>query len=200
MTNEPAAIGFRDHTGWAVAVVLAGKPGEPRFVHRERMELVAASLPRQVYHAVAEDGAPRTLVAEVAEAARSQTAAEFERLVASLRAQGFEVTAIAVAAGTHRLPPTLDLILRSHATLHAAEGELYRDCLAEAGAAMGVRTTRFAHSDLLSTAAATIGRSTAEITSRTMAMGRPLGPPWQKDHREAATAAWLALALAGSPS
>lgn len=198
MTNEQAAIGFRDHTGWAIAVVLAGESGDPRFVHRERMELVDSSLPRQVYHAVAEDGAPRSMIVHVGEAARTRTSAELERLFAGLRAQGIEITDMAVAAGTHQLPPTLDLILRSHATLHAAEGELYRDCLAEAGASLGVRITRFAHSDLLSTAAGTIGRTAAEVDSRTSAMGRPLGPPWQKDHREAAIAAWLALALPGS--
>lgn len=195
MHGKHAAIGFRDHTGWAIAVVLSGPVGSPKFIHRERMELIALELPRQVFHAVAEQGADRSLIADVSDAARRRTADELGRLLEQLSEQHIRVETAAIPAGTRGVPGSLDAILASHAMLHAAEGELYRDCLADAAASLGLRTTRFAPKELLSAAASVIGKSPDELQSRTSSMGRLIGPPWQKDHREAATAAWLGLAM-----
>lgn len=195
VSAEPSAIGFRDHTGWAVAVVLSGTPDAPRLVHRERMELLDADLPRQVFHAVAEAGADRSLIGEVAEAARRRTASELTRLLVLLRQLDVEIDTVAVPTGKQAIPSSLDSVLASHALLHAAEGELYRDCLADAAATLGLRLARFGQRDLLATAAMATGRPQEELASRTSAMGRLIGPPWQKDHREAATAAWLGLAM-----
>ena len=180
MTAHPAAIGFRDHSGWAIAVVLDGEAAEPRFVHRERIELVPGHLPRQVYHAVAEDGAPRELIAEVREVARAKTAEEFGRLLAGVQSTGVEVSSVAVAVSEQRLPPSLDIILSSHTMLHGAEGDLYRDCLADAAAEYGLRLVRFVQKGLLVTAAEAVGRPQSEIVEPNRGDGAAAGPTMAK--------------------
>jgi hypothetical protein len=163
-------------------------------VHRERLTLVGATLPRQAYHAVAEGGAPRTIISEVEQSAREVSACEVLRVAEWLECNGFEVICAGVPAGWQPLPASLDAILASHTLLHSAEGELYRDCLAEACLAADLEVSRFAQRELLPAASAAIGITADQVESHTSGMGRLLGPPWQKDHREAAAAAWLALA------
>ena len=58
-------VGFRCHSGWAVMVAVAGSERRPVLLDRRRVELVCGPQPRQPYHAVAEEGAPPTVVADV---------------------------------------------------------------------------------------------------------------------------------------
>ena len=127
-----AAIGVADHSGWAVVVALGGGLDAPTVLLRERIATLPANLPRQPYHAVAEEGAPRETVAEVAAAAYAASVQELRRLIGALRDAGLDLTQVAVAAGTSRIPAELDRILASHTLLHAAEGELDRTAIAEA--------------------------------------------------------------------
>ncbi|HEY0640651.1 MAG TPA: hypothetical protein VGD67_23725 [Pseudonocardiaceae bacterium] len=172
------AIGLRDHSGWAVAVVVSA---EPRVLDRRRLTLCPDDLPRQVYHAAAgepPDTAAR-LVAEVEAAATTAAAAEVAALVGELRAAGHRVRGAALAADTVAVPAELAAILASHPMLHAAEGELYREALAEALRVSGVPVIRHTRGELRPGDAADLGRG--------------LGPPWARDQKEAAAAALLAL-------
>ena len=83
------------------------------------------------------------------------------------------------------------------ALVHTAEGQLFREAIVEASEAAGVPVTRFVQHELFEEAAEHVGTSDASLRAQLTGLGRALGPPWQRDQKEAAAAAWLALALAG---
>ena len=47
-------VGIRAHTGWAVAVALAGPVAAPTVVDRRRLDLTDPEVPRQAFHVAAE--------------------------------------------------------------------------------------------------------------------------------------------------
>ena len=194
MKGSAAAIGVRHHTGWAalVAVVLDG--GEPVVVDRRRIEMVDDD--RDAYHAAAERSASpeagAALIDRVAEAARRGAEREIAATVDDLRKEGYDVVAAGVPLG-RSLPP-LASILRSHPLLHTAEGELYREALAEGADRCGLRVTESPVKAMLPHAAKVLGRGEQSLTRTLTGLGKTLGPPWQKDHKDAALLAWVALA------
>jgi hypothetical protein len=185
-------VGLRDHAGWAVAVAVSA---EPTVVDRRTIQLCDSRLPRQAYHAAA--GLPadraRQLIAEVERSASEAAKTALTQLLQDLQAQGHQLRAVGVCIGTSRIPAELDAILASHALLHAAEGELYREALADAADAAGLPVVRFTNRSLLAEAAAVLDRSPADVGDTINRLGKGLGPPWARDQKEAATAAWYAL-------
>jgi len=172
VVRDPAAVGFCCHSGWAVLVVVSGSAGSPVLLDRRRVELVDASLPRQPYHAVAEGGWPESVIDAVAEAA-SIAVGEALRSVARADALG-------VVATERRLPASLEQILASHALLHAAEGHLFERAVIEAARGAGLRIH-------------VVEPHSIEVPAAVDALRRSVGPPWQKDHKWATTAALAAL-------
>ena len=190
-----AGVGFREHTGWAAMVALGGGVTAPVVLARSRYELSEGDLPRAVYHAARQldlENAGR-LVRQVELVARTAAGRQLRRTVAELEAGGYEVVGTAVAA-PRELPAQLPEILGSHPLVHTAEGQLFRGALAEATGLLGLRVTRFEPHELYDEAAVRIGASDASLSAQLTGLGRALGPPWQRDQKEAAAAAWLALA------
>jgi hypothetical protein len=195
--GREAALGFRAHSGWAALVAVAGPAAEPAAVLRRRVELVRSS-PRQPFHAAeglafaaAEDLVRRatdeaTALAEgaVRDAAEELRAAERQPLAAGLL----------LAAG--RPLPALREILASHALIHAAEGELFRDVLRRASRSCGLALVEAGERELEERASRSLRRSPAEIARRLAEWGKALGSPWTQDEKRAALVAWLALSEA----
>ena len=169
------ALGWRAHSGWAVLVVVREPALEPHVLDRRRVELVDEVVPRQPYHAVAEDGASRDVIRRAEERA-------IESAIAATNAvrDEFGIEAVGVVGRRRNVPDDLDKILASHMLLHAAEGELYERVLLEAAASAGLPATLVDPDGL----AVPLPLENA---------GKSLGPPWQKDHKLAAAAALLAL-------
>jgi hypothetical protein len=191
-------VGFREHTGWAAMVAVGGGVTAPVVVARSRYELCDDDLPRAVYHAARPldlENAER-LVRKVEESARTTAEWQLRRTVAELGSAGYRVVGAAVAA-PKPVPDDLEEILGSHALVHTAEGQLFRDAIVEASEAVGLSVTRFVQHELFEEAADHIGTSDTSLRAQLTGLGRALGPPWQRDQKEAAAAAWLALALAG---
>ena len=191
-------VGFREHTGWAAMVALGGGVSAPVVVARSRYELCDDELPRAVYHAARplDPENAEKLVRSVVESARTTAEWQLRRTVAELDAAGYRVVGTAVGA-PRSVPDDLGEILGSHALVHTAEGQLFREAIAEASESLGLRVVRFAQQELFEEAAGHIGTSDASLKAQLTGLGRALGPPWQRDQKEAAAAAWLALALAG---
>jgi len=187
-------IGVRDHSGWAVAVALGVVQGAPLVLERRRLLLCDPSLPRQAYHAGEHAGLEeaRGIVTAVEESARTNSRRELESLVRSLRGAGHDVAGIAVAGRPGETLPPLEAILRSHSLLHAAEGQLYREALAEA-AESWLPVRRFVQKELFARAASALGTTPDALRATLAALGKPLGPPWTADQKEAAAAAWIVL-------
>ena len=192
--SGPAALGVSDHSGWAVIAAVEGPPRSPTLLFCRRIQLCPDDLPRQAYHAVAEQGAPPAVIAQVHQAARELAGGVLRQAVADAP----RLTAVAVAMGRTQVPYELPRILASHSHLHAAEGELYRDAFAEAADAVGLRLVRFLNKEVRSEAASGLGVPLPELETRLASMGKLAGPPWTKDEKDATAAAILALATISS--
>jgi len=174
-----SALGFLTHTGWASVVALSD---EPRVIHRGRIDMISGE-DRFVYHA-AEKLAPSIAEKRVL-AAVNDARTRAREAIAEL-AKEFAVTACGVIVGRMQTLPRLDAILRSHAMIHTAEGVLYRNLLLEAARELGIETLAIPNTDM----------SKHRDRKRIDALGKSLGPPWGKDQKESAMAAWLALGRA----
>ena len=175
MTDQ-VAIGFCCHSGWAVAVTVRGSRRAPVILDRARVALLDERLPRQPYHAVAEDGADRAVIVEVEDDAR-----RYSSIALATMASGM----IAVVAPVRSIPSDLDQVLGSHALLHAAEGALYEQTVIDAAVAAG-------------RAACVVDHRTLQPTKEVEALRGRIGTPWQKDHELAATAALTVLEASGT--
>jgi hypothetical protein len=111
---------------------------------------------------------------------------------------GGALDAAAIAMGRTAVPTDVTKVLASHTLLHSAEGELYRDVLAEAAAAADLRVVRFLSKEVRSEAAAALRWPLAELEARMAEMGKLAGAPWTKDEKDATAAALLALATISS--
>jgi hypothetical protein len=173
------AVGWRSHSGWAVLVAVRGPVSFPQILARRRIELVNDSLPRQPFHAIAEEGlslrAGKALIARVEKTARAAAIAATE----SVRDE-CGVGVVGVVGRVRVIPDDLEKILASHALLHAAEGDLYERVLIDAASHIGLN-------------ALVLEPATIDIPAAVETGGKALGPPWQKDHKLAAGVALAAL-------
>jgi len=91
------------------------------------------------------------------------------------------------------LPP-LSQILASHALIHAAEGEFFREAFSKACADLDVAVTGFRERDLDECVQTAFGKAAARMRQQISTLGRSLGPPWTTDQKTAALAALIVLA------
>ena len=132
----PAAFGFRVHSGWAAAVVVAGDLSSPNVVDRRRIEIADPELPgsKQPYHAA------ERLALEEAEQLLQRCASSSASLAKKAvgdcidvaRRRGHKVFACGILLGSGRSLPTVAAILASHALIHTAEGEFFRNVVTDA--------------------------------------------------------------------
>jgi len=178
-------------------VAVAGSERALTVLDRRRIELApsAGTEALQPYHAA--EGLPlaeaERLVKRCEDDAARLGRQALQRAVDDLRAAGRDVVGCAVLLGSARPKTTLAATLRSHALIHAAEGELFRDALVRAGELCRLPVTGVRERDLAPWAAARLDRSSEDLQRYLNELGRPLGPPWRQDQKTAALAAWLAL-------
>ena len=101
------------------------------------------------------------------------------------------VAAVGVVGGNRRLPTELPRILASHALLHASERDLYEQAVIEGATRAGLPVTTVpATGKLFDHASGVLG---VALEPALAALGKSIGPPWQKDHKEATAAGLVAL-------
>ena len=180
------ALGFRAHSGWAALVAVAGTIDAVRILERRRIVIADPEMPgsKQPYHAAAELTFPeaKALVQKAIESSRALALEVMSAAVNTLRSQGHEVVGCGVLLGSGKALPGLEGILGSHALIHTAEGELFRDVLVWAAkecrlAVIGVREKGLDASSL----------------ERVGSLGKLIGPPWTQDQKYATVAALMAL-------
>ena len=189
-----AALGLRAHSGWAALVAVAGPIAEPIAVLRRRVVL-SEGTPRQPFHAA--EGQPFGAAEDLIRRSTEEAAALAERAVkeamAELTAMGHEAVACGLLLASSRPLPGLAQILASHALIHTAEGELFRDVLRRAIRGCGLSLAEVRERELEAEAELSLRRSPAELQRRVADWGRALGSPWTQDEKRAALVAWLAL-------
>jgi len=189
------AFGMKAHSGWAALVVVGTRDGDFAVVDRRRIELVEDEWAKQPYHA-AEDmeaGAARALVERGIEAAQRIAIREMRAAVRREQERKNEVMACAVLVGNPMPDWSIEEILAVHFRMHKAEGVLFRDALARATNACGLRLVAIPEKLLPKQAERALGSPMSRLAKRVMTLGKSVGPPWGKDQKDAALAAMIAL-------
>ena len=188
-----AAIGLRPHTGWAALVVIGRAPSA--LIDRRRLELLAPNVPDQLYHTAADrelDDAAG-LVAETIAAVDAFAARALRTVLDGQRARSRNVIACGLI-GTLRTTPALTAVLASHARIHAAEGDLFRNALAAAAESASLRLVVVPEKDVAGETAHALGITPSSLQHHVAEIGHIAGAPWRADQKLAAMAAMLALA------
>jgi gamma-glutamyl-gamma-aminobutyrate hydrolase PuuD len=182
-------LGWRIHSWWATVVALSGPAASPVVVHRGQVSMLDDEALREPYHAacaVPLADAP-ALIASVERAATDAAEAAIRELISSL----VSVVAVGVVGGSRRLPADLSQRLAKHARLHEAERDLYERAVIEGADRVGLPITTIAATGaLLAQASEALG---VQLGPSLTTLGKAIGPPWQKEHKEAAAVALLAL-------
>lgn len=195
---ETAAVGFRVHSGWAAAVVVCGPVKTPVVVERRKIQLVKifSYTYRQPYHTAKAmtppDGAK--FVRSVQADGKRLGVAALRSLQADVDAAGWKIARAALLLASGRALPGLEKILASHALIHTADGELFRESLRAACAGCELPVKGIREKELFAEASRKLGVPAAQLKRRIAGFGKSLGPPWTEDEKLATLAAWLTLA------
>jgi hypothetical protein len=170
MKAAGTALGISIHTGWGAGVLVAGTPAKPMVLANERIEILGDD-ERFCFHMAAEMKRPAAekWLAQL----RKKAVANARRAIAPFTARA-RACALVAKPGE---PGPLDEVLAAHPRIHTAEGCFYRDVLAEA---CPIPVTIVPPKTL----------DPARI-------GKIAPPPWGKDQRLAALAAWNVLGRSG---
>jgi hypothetical protein len=189
---EDAAIGVFAHSGWAAYVVLSGSPRAPEIVARGRMHLCDDTIPgaKQPYHEA--EPMAFALAAKFIARCAAATAKLAAGEIATIEART-KLNWCCVLTASGRPLPDLKSILASHSTIHAAEGEFYRDAVAKACAERGIAVRRVRQRDM-EAELQTLPVPASAAKERLAAFGKQVGSPWTQDEKLSASGAWLMLA------
>lgn len=193
-----AVVGCRSHSGWAAMVALAGTPDAPYVIYRRRIEIADAAIggSKQPYHAAEPMDFPDA-EAFLKRCTRSTSRLAVQCLrgaIDEMRERGFQISDLGVTLGSGRPLPALKTVLSSHALIHTAEGEFYRQEIVKAGKQCGLSVLGVKERELYNRATVHFRMPLDELERRVTDLGKGLGPPWTQDQKFAALVAWLALA------
>src|SRR5260370_24238537 len=115
-------------------------------------------------------------------------------LLANLAEGDFKIVHSALLLSSGRALPALDQILASHALIHTADGELFRDSLRAACAACNLPLQGIREKELFTAASSkALCVQPAALKRRIAALGKSLRPPWSQAQKFAALGAWVDL-------
>ena len=150
------------------------------------MVLADAGMPgsSHPYHAAAALPFPAAeeFVRKAAESSRALALEALSAAVSALESQGHAVAGCAVVLGAGRNLPGLQAILASHALIHTAEGEMFRQALVWAAGECGLPVTGVGEKQL-----------DTNLLERVARLGKSIGPPWTQDQKYATVAALMAI-------
>ncbi len=196
--SKEAAIGLRVHSGWAAVVAVFIEKGAPVVLARQRVHLVETFTYefRQPYHTAEKmlRGQAGDFIARMQAEARRLAYRAIRGLASTTQEQGVKLTRCGVLLASGRPLPELEKTLASHALIHTADGELFREAILHACARCGLRDLKIKEKELLDRAAEAFRCKPNVLLRRVTELGRSLGSPWSQDEKFASLAAWLALA------
>jgi uncharacterized protein YifE (UPF0438 family) len=194
---KQAAVGFRVHSGWAAVVAVCVEKGAPVVLARHRVYLVETFTYgfRQPYHTAEKMllGQAREFIARMQAEARRLAYRAVRELASRAQEQGAKLARCGLLLASGRALPTLEKILASHALIHTADGELFREALLHASARCGLRDFTIKERELLERAGQALRLKSTVLMDRVTELGRSFGAPWSQDEKFATIAAWLAL-------
>ncbi len=197
---KKAAVGFRVHSGWSAVVAVSLEKAVPIVLRRQRAELVKtfSYTFRQPFHTAekmdfAEAG---KFVAGIRTEAEGLAYQAIHAIKVDLEEQGYRLERGGLLLASGRPLPELEKILLSHALIHTADGELFRNALRSASLRCGLQVTCTKERELLERCAEAFSLRPPVVLRRATELGKGLGAPWSQDEKFATLAAWLALGTA----
>lgn len=195
--SKQAAVGFRVHSGWTALVAVSLEKGAPIVLARQRVHLVETFTYefRQPFHTAKKmlPGQASDFLSRMQAEARRLSYSAIRDLQSDLQERGLNLTRCALLLASGRPLPALEKILASHALIHTADGELFREALLHASKRCGLGDFRIKERELLDRGEQAFRLKPTELVRRVTELGRSLGSPWTQDEKFATLAAWLAL-------
>jgi len=192
-----AAIGVRMHSGWGALVALSVDSGRLELLDRRRIVTIDSTVPGafQPYHhaATLDLSDSERYLADYAALSLRLASAEVSRVLQDL--DGYRILGCAVLLASGRPLPSLAKILASHPLVHTAEGEFFRAAVVAACEDKQIPITRIAERELAGKAKTIFGSAAQQTISQISTLAASMGPPWTKDHKNAALAAAMVLKL-----
>lgn len=182
------------HSGWGAVVAL----DEDRVVvERRRIDLVRDNAPggRQPYHHARQIGIEKAekFLSEYIALCQSAAQAELTRIISALESGGYQLSGAGLVLSSARPLPSLPQILSAHPLIHTAEGHLFREVIRRSCEAAAIPVTGIPEKQLGSFLEECFGNNAGRVKQAIERSGRSLGPPWNSDHKQAASAASIAL-------
>lgn len=201
--SQRAAIGMRMHSGWGALVAVCHHAGTIEILERRNVIVVAPGSPgtpetsgaKQPYHRAEGLELPKAeaFLAGCFAAAECLAIKAVEGVIGELRDRQYCVTGAAVLQASGRPLPSLAKILTSHAMIHAAEGEFFREVISKACRNLDLTVIGLRERDLDQCVQGAFGKASTQIKQQVSTLGRSLGPPWTEDQKTAALAALVLL-------
>jgi hypothetical protein len=188
-----AALGFTIKSGWAAVVILTGPADDPVVASNTRIELSDPDEPdqRQPYHAgfgTARDN--DATLARLLQKVRQYGRRSVHAALRAARADGHAIARAGLVVGSTVDPLT---IANDHIRIHALEGKLFRELVADAATTSGIACTIWRERDLYAAAAGALDRSEADLKAALAAMKKTTPGAWRGEQKAAAAAAWILL-------
>lgn len=194
---KQAAIGFRVHSGWTALVAVAVKNGSPTVLARARPHLVETFTCqfRQPFHTAEKMPFSKAseFISRMLKEARDLAYGAVQKVQSDLQKQGHKLSHAGLLLASGKALPALDKVLASHALIHTADGELFREALLHACARCGLAMLCFKEKELRERAAETFRLKPDALMRLVTELGHAHGSPWTQDEKFATLAAWLAL-------
>lgn len=197
-----AALGVRMHSGWGVVVCISDNSVAPEVVDRKRIVVIEPAMEgvKQPYHFV------KNLGLEEAERHLQRCAAISQRLAVqaiqaileAVSTRNYRVVACAMLVASGRALPSLSKILASHALVHTAEGEFFRNVAREACEHCRIPVVGFRERELDERANAIFGKAAVRVRQHISSLGKTVGSPWTQDEKIAALAGLIASQTNGA--
>ncbi len=194
---KTAALGFRAHSGWAAVVAVTGSAGSVSVLDRRRIELVKTFTYtyRQPYHTA--EAMPlkeaEKFIARCQAEARGLASSAIRTLQKELDRVDCKIVRCGLLLASGRPLPGLEQTLASHALIHTADGELFRNAIVHASRRCRIPVQAVKERELFDRASESLRMRPDALKHRIAELGRSLGPPWGQDEKLSALAAWLAL-------
>jgi hypothetical protein len=178
-------------------IVLGGTAASPTLIARARLDLIDDHDPesKQPYHAVeflcAEEATGR-LDGYMA-VARTLAFLGIQAQCEELKRRGVQVKSVGILDSAGRKQVSLPAILASHALIHAADGDHFRNALSAAAERHRLPVHRIQARALEDHAVSCLRLPRNSLLETVNTLGRPIGPPWGADQKKAALLAWTLL-------
>lgn len=152
----------------------------------------------QPYHAVEELDLPSAerLIRRLQESSRRLALKGVKGAISEVGKGGHEVVACGILLASGRPLGSLSDTLGSHAKIHTADGEHFREAIARAADECRLSVVRTREREVHEEAARKLRVPLGSLEARIAALGKALGPPWRQDEKLATEVACLALGSA----